>query len=74
MSEKEEAPIVPRIIAQQETSTTPLTKVTVHSPQASALSAQEVERICKAFIRLITAKETNNDCNTSKGYKDRKQI
>ena len=53
MSEK--APLVPHIVVLEEESTTPLTTVSIGISVASSLSPQEIERICKAFIRLLHA-------------------
>ena len=42
---------------QQPSGTTPLPVVSVQQ----TLSPEDIERICKAFIRLITAKETRSN-------------
>ena len=55
-------PTTSSIEKQQNSSTTP------HALTEQTLSEQEIERICKAFIRLIAAKETmhNGKTNTIK--------
>ena len=52
---EEETPIEPSLAVQQEECTTPLTTVSIGISVASSLSPQEIERICKAFIKLVHA-------------------
>jgi hypothetical protein len=48
-------------VLQQSSIHTPASVPSSIVPAQQSLSPQEIERICKAFIRLITAKETRSN-------------
>jgi hypothetical protein len=48
----------PSTVLQTDNTDTPPRVLSSLVPVSASLTPQEIERICKAFIRLITAKET----------------
>src|SRR6266699_163910 len=63
----------PHCVLQPSSTTTPPSVLSPIVPVQQPLSPQEIERICKAFIRLITAKEENPHGTASRPRKIRQR-